>query len=132
MNTLQNADTFFYITSIAVIMVSVLVIIMLLYVVKIVQTISQIVSTVRRESENVVDDIAELRGKVKEESMKVGAFWQFVTGFFLNKFTDKMTGSSGAGGSRSSGDRPDRTKTRRKAKASRVEEDGNEDGAQAE
>lgn len=128
MNTLQNADTFFYITSIAVIMVTVLVIIMLLYVVKIVQTISKIANTIRQESENMVDDIAELRGRVKEESMKVGAFWQFVTGFFLNKFTDKMTGSSSA----SRGDRPSRSKTRKKTKASRDEDEGGGDEAQAE
>lgn len=125
MNTLQNADTFFYITSIAVIMVSVLVIILLVYVVKIVQTISQIANTIRRESEHVAEDIAELRGKVKQETMKVGAFWQFVTGFFLNKFADKMTSSAG--------NRSQHSKSRRKTKTTRTQEsDEGSDEAQEE
>lgn len=86
MNTLQNADTFFYITSIVTILVGVLVIIVLAYVVRIAQIIHGIAKTVRRESENVAEDLADLRGRVREEGMKVSSFWKFATGFILNRF----------------------------------------------
>ena len=99
MDTLVHADIFFFITSIAVILLTLLFIVLLAYGVKIVRTISKIAETIRQESENVVEDIAELRGKVKEEGVKVSAFWRFVTGFFLNRFAEKFTGKY-RGGSR--------------------------------
>lgn len=91
MDTLIQADIFFFITSIAVILLAVLCIILLAYGVKIARTISSIATTIKDESENVIEDIAELRGKVKEEGVKVSAFWRFVTGFLLNRFTEKFT-----------------------------------------
>ncbi len=94
MDTLIQADIFFFITSIAVILVTLLCIVLLAYGVKIARTISSIATTIKEESENVIEDIAELRGKVKEEGVKVSAFWRFVTGFLLNRFTEKFTSTS--------------------------------------
>lgn len=94
METLIQADIFFFITSIAVILVTILCIVLLAYGVKIARTVSSIATTIKEESENVIEDIAELRGKVKEEGVKVSAFWRFVTGFILNRFADKFTSSS--------------------------------------
>ncbi len=91
MNTLIQADIFFFITSIAVIVLTLLLIVLLVYGVKIARTISSIAHTIKEESENVIEDIADLRGKVKEEGVKVSAFWRFVTGFILNRFTEKFT-----------------------------------------
>lgn len=92
MNTLIQADIFFFITAIAVVLLTLLLVVVLAYGVKIVRTISKIAETIQKESENVVEDIAELRGRVKEEGVKVSAFWRFVTGFFLNRFADKFAG----------------------------------------
>lgn len=94
MDTLIQADIFFFITSIAVILVAILVIVLLAYGVKIARTVSSIATTIKEESENVIEDIAELRGRVKEEGVKVSAFWRFVTGFILNRFADKFTGAT--------------------------------------
>lgn len=93
----MQADIFFFITSIAVIVLTLLLIVLLTYAVKIARTISSITETIKKESENVVEDIAELRGRVKEEGLKVSTFWRFVTGFFLNKVTEKFTAKHGRG-----------------------------------
>lgn len=97
MNTLQNADTFFYITSIAVILVTILVIMLLAYAIKIAQMVSAITKTIQRESERVTEDIAEFRERVREEGVKVSSFWRFMTGFFLNRFADRVGGKTKTG-----------------------------------
>ena len=90
MDTLIQADIFFFITSIAVIVLTLLLIALLAYGVKIARTIASIANTVKEEGENVIEDIADLRGRVKEEGVKVSAFWKYVTGFFLNKAVEKF------------------------------------------
>ena len=90
MDTLIQADIFFFITSIAVIVLTLLLIALLAYGVKIARTIASIANTVKEEGENVIEDIADLRGRVKEEGVKVSAFWKFVTGFILNRVADKF------------------------------------------
>ncbi|MDQ5911950.1 MAG: hypothetical protein QG568_163 [Patescibacteria group bacterium] len=94
MDTLIQADIFFFITSIAVIVLTLLLVVLVAYGVKIARTISSIANTIKEESENVIEDIADLRGKVKEEGVKVSAFWKFVTGFILNRFADKFTATA--------------------------------------
>lgn len=118
MNTLIHADIFFFITTIAVILLVILLIILLAYAIKIVRTISSIAETVKTESENVVEDIAELRGKVKEEGVKVSAFWRFVTGFFLNRFTEKFTSHQGGNSGRKS--HTDKTRSKKNTKDDEV------------
>ncbi|MCF7865244.1 MAG: hypothetical protein K9M11_01955 [Candidatus Pacebacteria bacterium] len=95
-NTLIHADIFFFITTIALILLTILLILILTYVVKIVRAFSYIADKLKKESDNVADDIAELRERVKSEGEKVSNFWKFATGFFLNKVTSKFTGGSNA------------------------------------
>lgn len=90
LDTTIHADIFFFITSISVILLTILLIIIFAYVVKITQSVSYIVNKIKRESDNVAEDIADLREKVKEEGVKVSAFWKYVTGFFLNKAVEKF------------------------------------------
>jgi hypothetical protein len=110
MDTLIQADIFFFITSIAVIVLTLLLIVLIVYGVKIARTISSITETIKKESENVVDDIAELRGRVKEEGVKVSTFWRFVTGFFLNKVTEKFSSKSDRKSRSKKADAEDNTK----------------------
>lgn len=103
MDTLIQANIFFFITSIAVILLTVLLIVLLAYAVKIARTISSIADTFKRESENVVEDIAELRERVKDEGVKVSAFWKFVTGFILNRFADTYSSSKKSSSAKNGG-----------------------------
>lgn len=93
-DTLIHADIFFFITTIAVILFTILAIIILVYVVGIVRSFSYIAKRLQKESDQVADDIAEIRERVKTEGEKVSNLWKFATGFFFNKFTSKFTSSS--------------------------------------
>lgn len=71
--TLIHADIFFFITTIAVIILVILLVALLAYAVKIVRTVSFMTTTIKEESENIVEDISALRQKIKEESTRASA-----------------------------------------------------------
>lgn len=68
-----HADIFFFITSVAVVLLVILIVVLLAYAVKIVRTISFMTTTIKEESDNIVEDISALRQKIKEESTRVAA-----------------------------------------------------------
>lgn len=86
--SLINANIFFFITTIAVIVLVILLVILLVYAVKIVRTVSFMTTTIKEESDNIVEDISMLRQKIKEESMKASAtapaFLRSIGRFFLS------------------------------------------------
>ncbi len=67
METLLKADIFFFVTTIAVIFF----IVLLIYLILILKNIFHISKLVKKESENVVKDISDLRGSVREEAGKL-------------------------------------------------------------
>ena len=70
MNSLIHADIFFFITSIAVIGISLAVLIILLYGIKIARTLSSVAESMKKQSDEIIEDIAELRQKVKSQGEK--------------------------------------------------------------
>jgi hypothetical protein len=86
METLIHADIFFYITTIAVIIVTVFIAIILFYAVKVARKVDSIATTVEQESKNVVGDIDAIRSKVREEGAKFTGFSSFVGRFLLGKY----------------------------------------------
>lgn len=95
-STLIHADIFFFISSIAIIVVGLLLVALGLYALRIVAMIGSIVKKVKQESENVVDDIAALRVKIKEESQKAAgsSFGKFISGAILGSIFKNTRGSS--------------------------------------
>lgn len=91
MNSLIQADIFFFITSIAVIVITLAVLVLLVYGIKIARTISHISESVKKQSDEILTDIHQLRERVKSESMKVSTFWKFVSGFILHRAADAFT-----------------------------------------
>jgi hypothetical protein len=69
MSEILNANIFFIITSIAVILFTLLVCVVLYHVIKILQSIRKIVDRVEEGSENIVEDVSRLRTYVLEGSL---------------------------------------------------------------
>lgn len=80
MDTLAKSDVFFFITSVAVVMVTAAIIVIAFYVVKILSDLKHIMRRAKHETELIVEDIDNLRGNVKREGMK----WKFFSRFFSN------------------------------------------------
>jgi len=77
MDTLAKADIFFFVTTIVVVLLGVVVLIILIYVTYIMRELHQVMKIVRRESELISEDIAELRTKVTVQGFK----WSFIFAF---------------------------------------------------
>lgn len=85
MTELVKADIFFFVTTIAVIVVSVILIVFLIYAMKILRDVRHISETARKEVDEVVNDIKELRGNVREEGMRFSSIASTLSGFLFKR-----------------------------------------------
>lgn len=85
MDTLIHADIFFFVTTIAVIVVAMALAIALVYLVRILNDVKRIAEQVREETVLFREDIRDLRGQVRNEGFKLRGFLDLITGFFGKK-----------------------------------------------
>lgn len=85
MQNLVQADIFFFITSIVVVILGTATIIASVYIMRILHSVRYIVNKIKEESDHVSDDIAELRGRVKEGGVKFSSIIRTLGAFFLGK-----------------------------------------------
>jgi len=85
MTEFLKQDIFFFVTTIAVIVLSLLMIVVMIYVWKIVSDIKYITKKARREADLIADDIADLRENIRERGFK----WRYVFRFFNNLWKKK-------------------------------------------
>ncbi len=81
MSEILHANIFFFITSVAVVAVTIMVIIVLWYVIAILREVRVITTRVRRASETLERDIDFLRGEVKSAGTRAAQFVQTVLSF---------------------------------------------------
>lgn len=67
MDTLIHADVFFFVTTIAVVVVATVLTIVLLYLVKILRNVKRITEQVHEETVLFREDLRDLRGQVRHE-----------------------------------------------------------------
>jgi hypothetical protein len=96
-STLIHADIFFFISSIAVIIIGITLTAVVFYALRIAVMISAIVKKIKEESDHVVDDIAALRMKIKEESQKAAgsSFGKMISGLILGNIFKRAKHSNG-------------------------------------
>ncbi|MCL5435949.1 MAG: hypothetical protein M1275_02615 [Patescibacteria group bacterium] len=85
MDSFIHADIFFFITSIAVVLVTALLVIALVYLVRILRDAKSVTGKVKEETELISEDINELRTKTKKEGVKFKNFLDFFSGFSGHK-----------------------------------------------
>jgi uncharacterized protein YoxC len=68
-NSFLHADIFFFITTIAVVIFSVLLVIALIYLVKILRDVRKVVHTVEEEVEQIKGDVHDAHTGIRESSM---------------------------------------------------------------
>lgn len=77
MDTLVHADIFFFITTIAVVLITIFLAVALVYVLKILIDVKYIVGRFREESDLLVKDLRDLRAHVRAEGFQL----KWVTNF---------------------------------------------------
>lgn len=90
MTEIAKSDLFFIITSISVISLTVILAIVLFYVFSIVKKVNKIVGKVKEESENAIEDIRELRAKLKADGSAIRGI-SIVFGLIKNMVSGKKS-----------------------------------------
>lgn len=74
MDELLKADIFFFITSVAVVVVAILMTVALVYVIRILRDVSDAVAIVKKEAESIARHAATVKDAVKDKVEYVGRF----------------------------------------------------------
>ena len=77
MDTLIQADIFFFITTVITIVVGILVAVTLIYLVFLLKDLKHIAHTVRTGADILADDVNDLRKEIKREGVKVKSLVNF-------------------------------------------------------
>lgn len=85
-----QTNIFFYITSVAVVIVTVLLAVALYYIIGILEDIRDVTDRVRRGSEVFAEDLNGLRDNIKEEGARVRHFAQLI-GKYAGWYPDEKT-----------------------------------------
>jgi hypothetical protein len=93
MQTLIHADVFFFITTIAVVLVTLVAVIVLIYIGIILKDIRELSRTIKKEGEEIIQDVHVFREEVKEEakhsmrdnSSTAAAFFNLVANLFARR-----------------------------------------------
>lgn len=85
MNTLVHADIFFFISTIALVIISLFVAVALFFVVKILRDVQVVVSKIRKAGNELEEDFEHLRSAVKAQGYKARAMVDVLIGFFSKK-----------------------------------------------
>ena len=93
MNSFLQSDIFFFITSISVIFITILVLIALIYVVKILKDVRGFIKAISSGTEALSEDLSEVRVKLKEKGIMSGLIISLLTTFvgFNQKIKEKKT-----------------------------------------
>ena len=89
MDTLVHADIFFFVTTIAVVVVAAVLAVALVYLVRILNDVKRIAEQVREETILFREDIHDLREQVRHEGLRLRGFLDLITGFFGKKKTSR-------------------------------------------
>lgn len=88
MADIAKSDIFFFITSLSVVVLTIIVAVLLVYIFLIVRNVKGVVEKVKEESDLLLDDVKQLRVRLKSEDgaiRRASALFSFVRGIFLDK-----------------------------------------------
>ena len=74
MEEVLKSDVFFFVTSISVIVLSLVLLVALYYLIKILRDVKDISHTVKKESELIASDVDAVRRSIKRKGKQIGAF----------------------------------------------------------
>jgi hypothetical protein len=83
METLIHADIFFFVSTIALVLITIGIVIALIYLIKILRNVSDVSEKVKVESSEIISDIKTLRTDIKKEGFRIN---------YISKFFGKLFG----------------------------------------
>jgi uncharacterized protein YoxC len=89
METLIHADIFFFVTTIAVVVVAMGLIWALVYIITILRDMRTLAGKLKNEGEEIIDDVHKLREETKKRGNKADEYVKKILGYFINKSKKK-------------------------------------------
>jgi len=89
METLIHADIFFFVSTIALVLIAIALIVVLIYIIKILRTVSAVSDRVKEESSEIIDDLKTLRTSIKQEGVRLSFIKQFFNKIFGRRKSKK-------------------------------------------
>lgn len=83
--SIVHADVFFFISTIALVIISIGVSISFFYIIKILRNVRDITDRAKIESEEIISDVQKLRRAIRDEGVKWRAVSDLIRGFFGRK-----------------------------------------------
>lgn len=83
--SLIHADIFFFISTIALVLISIGIVIVLVYVIKILRNVGEVTDKIKVESGEIVADLKKLRASLRDEGVKWKHVMDLVRTFFMRK-----------------------------------------------
>lgn len=77
METIMKSEIFFFITSIAVVILTILIGIVAAYLIRILRNVDDISAKAKEEAALIKEDVADLRQNIRDEGIKVKSFVNF-------------------------------------------------------
>lgn len=84
-DSLIHADIFFFISTIALVLISIGIVIVLVYIIKILRNVGEVTDRIKTESGEIVADLRKLRASLRDEGMKWKHVADLVRTFFMRK-----------------------------------------------
>jgi uncharacterized protein YoxC len=78
MNDFLKQDIFFFITTVAVLVIAFLLGVLLIYVIRIVRTTSYILDKIKAETDIITGELSELRQNIRKEGVRLKHFAKFI------------------------------------------------------
>ncbi|HEY0979503.1 MAG TPA: hypothetical protein VGE23_01540 [Candidatus Paceibacterota bacterium] len=91
MTDFLKMDIFFGVTTVAVIVLSVLLALVLIRLLRILKTVDEVSEIVQEETQEIRDDIREVRAQVKIKAVEAGQLFGLLTGFAKPKRRKKSS-----------------------------------------
>ncbi len=82
MNDFLKQDIFFFVTTIAVVLISIVFLVVLVYLAKILKDIKYISKKAKTEADLITEDLSELRQNIKEKGMAAKHFFSFFSNLY--------------------------------------------------
>ncbi|PIR87150.1 MAG: hypothetical protein COU11_01900 [Candidatus Harrisonbacteria bacterium CG10_big_fil_rev_8_21_14_0_10_49_15] len=82
MNEILQANIFFFITAVSVVLLTIVLVILLWYVLGIAKNVRKISRRVQEEVDMVADDLDAARANIKDEGKKILSVWKVLANFF--------------------------------------------------
>jgi len=77
MANIIHADIFFFVTTIAVVALSIALLIALFYIIRILRTMKEVSDLIKIESQHVAGDVEQLRATIKNSGFSMGSVYHF-------------------------------------------------------